>query len=98
MLHICKRLLWNLEYTHNKTSRSILIDPLKKSLFCRDHQSIRKIKIEIFQTIERHKMIKNVKLARITFQKLDLQRISSASMIISKKEARNRWVICNGPY
>ena len=41
----------------NKTSRSILIGPLKKSLFCRDRQSIRKIKIEIFQTIEQHKMI-----------------------------------------
>lgn len=41
----------------NKASRSILIDPLKKSLFFRDHQSIRKIKIEIFQTIEQHKMI-----------------------------------------
>ena len=74
----------------NKTSRSILIDRLKKSLFCRDHQSIRKIKIEIFQTIERHKMVQNVELARITFQKLDLQRVSSASMIISKQKARNR--------
>ena len=95
MLYICLRLLWNLEYTHQQNKSFYFNWPVKKSLFCRDHQSIRKIKIEIFQTIEQHKMMQNVKLARFTFQKLDFQRVSSASMIISKQKARNWWVFWN---